>query len=96
MCETLGQMDLEVLNNFCKHLTSDEVSTATVIEMLNRCGDCLAAANASRVNDDVRLSRVVVVVFVVVVRIVVFIDVVVFIVWVIIPVIKAMVAIMII
>ncbi|KAK3760541.1 hypothetical protein RRG08_022825 [Elysia crispata] len=53
MCETLGQMDLEVLNNFCKHLTSDEVSTATVIEMLNRCGDCLAAANASRVNDDI-------------------------------------------
>ncbi|GFN96319.1 stereocilin [Plakobranchus ocellatus] len=53
MCSTLGQMDLEVLNNFCKHLTSDEVSTATVIEMLNRCGDCLAAANASRVNDDI-------------------------------------------
>ncbi|XP_035828367.1 uncharacterized protein LOC101855140, partial [Aplysia californica] len=53
MCSTLGQMDVEVLNNFCEHLTDEDVSTATVIEMLNRCGDCLAVAHASRTDEGI-------------------------------------------
>ena len=57
MCYTLGLMHVDVLNNFCSHLTHSDVSTATFVETLNRCGDCLAVAHASRTNEDVSSTK---------------------------------------
>ncbi len=53
MCETHGRLTGDRLEEFCNSTTDDDVSTATVVEILTRCPTCLFIANATRTLDAV-------------------------------------------
>ncbi|GFN96320.1 stereocilin [Plakobranchus ocellatus] len=48
MCEFTSMMSEDLLSTFCTRLTNDDVSAATVTEVVERCPDCIVLAYKER------------------------------------------------
>ncbi|XP_067671148.1 uncharacterized protein [Haliotis asinina] len=50
-CFVLGKLNETALGTYCERFLEDEVSTATMLATVNRCGDCVALGIKNRFDD---------------------------------------------